>query len=138
MRPLAYLKNGRSISAAELAEQPEWVREAWEDSTPLYARREDMIHDEIIAVIAAHRDDKPLQILQVNRGNRYCDTEISLEALMELMADGETFRPKSEPRRVYVPCDANGCCGKAYSLLDYAEREWPDAEIVAFVEEEPK
>jgi len=60
MQPLAYLKNGHAISAAELAEQPEWVREAWEDSTPLYPRRETMTHDEIIAVIAAHRDGKPL------------------------------------------------------------------------------
>ena len=39
-QPLAYLKNGHAISAAELAEQTEWVRAHWEDATPLYARNE--------------------------------------------------------------------------------------------------
>jgi hypothetical protein len=40
VEPLAYLKNGKAISAAELAEQTEWVRAHWENATPLYARNE--------------------------------------------------------------------------------------------------
>ena len=99
-------------------------------------RRETMTHDEIIDVIAAHRDGKPLQQKGTVAWLNY--KPAGLEDLLFHLScpvGPVTIRPKPEPRRVYVPCDANGCCGKAYSLLDYAEREYPNAEIVTFVEE---
>jgi hypothetical protein len=97
-----------------------------------------MTHDEIIAVIAAHRDGKPLQ--QKVSVNWVDFKPANLEAvLFALMCPTLSFRPKPELRRIYALWDAAGCTGAAYSQREYAEHcARPDWEIVTFVEEEPK
>ena len=60
-----------------------------------------MTHDEMIAVIAAHRDGKTLQVSNCGKW-RDCGPG---ERLMDIIADiagGDTFRVKPEPRRGFV------------------------------------
>ena len=94
-----------------------------------------MTHDEIIAVIAAHRDNKPLQLYTTGQ---WTDTVIELGRLIELIAGSWKFRVKPEPRRIYVPWEALGVARGLYMDRKYAERLNPNCEIVTFVEEEPK
>jgi hypothetical protein len=95
-----------------------------------------MTHDEIIAVIAAHRDGKPLQ--QKGSVGWLNYKPASMEDLLFRLGrpmSTLTLRPKPEPRRVYVPFNAGDCTGVAYTDLASAESAWLDCEIVAFVEE---
>jgi hypothetical protein len=97
-----------------------------------------MTHDEIIDVIAAHRDGKPLQQKSSTGWLSYRPDSLQ-EILRYLTSPKLMVRPKPEPRRIYVIWDANGCTGETYSQRETAERyARPDREIVTFVEEEPK
>ena len=92
-----------------------------------------MTHDEIIAVIAAHRDGKLLQIL---RDQEWQQESFKTAELLHNLAFGLKIRPKPEPRRVYVLWDAAGCTGEAYSQREFAEKyACSDWEIVTFVEQ---
>jgi hypothetical protein len=94
-----------------------------------------MTHDEIIAVIAAHRDGKPLQQKGSAGWLNYRPASLP-EILRALTSPTLIVRPKPEPRRVYVLWDAAGCTGAAYSQREFAEKyARSDWEIIAFVEE---
>jgi hypothetical protein len=45
------------------------------------------------------------------------------------------LRPKPEPRRVFIPCNANGPADYCYTTAERAKDDYPDLEIVTFVEE---
>jgi len=96
-----------------------------------------MTHDEIIAVIAAHRDGKPLQQKVSVDWLDYKPANVEA-VLFALSSPTLTFRVKPEPRRVYVPYNADVCTGVAYTHLASAESAWSECEIVTFIEEEPK
>ena len=91
-----------------------------------------MTHDEIIAVIAAHRAGKPLQ---VRRNQQWQQESIQTAELLHNIAFGMNIRPKPEPRRVFIPCDTNGPADYCYTTAERAMHDYPDMEIVTFVEE---
>ena len=82
-----------------------------------------MTHNELIAVIAAHRDGKTIQR---QYGQRWIDIE-SLDELVVQLDEG-IVRVKPEPRRLWIP-DV-----MAYTTRDGAARAFPDANILEVVE----
>ena len=86
-----------------------------------------MTHDEMIAVLQAHRDGKTVQNWDViDRQWVDWDGE-DPRSLAECMARAR-FRVNPEPRRLFVP-DV-----MAYTTREGARRAFPQAEIIEFVE----
>ena len=95
-----------------------------------------MTHDEIIAILEAHRDGKPLQ--QKGSVGWLNYRPINLGNLLFNLGKVDstlTLRPKPKPRRVYVPCSISGAVDFGYTSAEKARDDYPDSEIVAFVEE---
>jgi hypothetical protein len=91
-----------------------------------------MTHDEMIAVIAAHRDGKSLQIHHVKQ---WKDTTLTLDRLVELMHGNWHFRVKPEPQSIFIPLAHSGDLVKRYyETLTKLRAEWPDSEYKEFVE----
>ena len=82
-----------------------------------------MTHNEIIAVIAAHRDGKTIQR---KYGQRWIDIE-DLGELVVQLSEG-ILRVKPEPRRGFVP-DVF-----VFATLEAAKASFEKAEIIEFVE----
>ena len=88
-----------------------------------------MTHDEIIAVVTAHRDGKTLQWWQ-SPENQWIDwtlREYTTDQLLRGMTITK-FRVKPEPRRGFVP----DIC--TFETLADATDMFPHAEIIEFVE----
>jgi len=96
-----------------------------------------MTHDELIEVIAAHRDGKTLQVKGSIHG-RWEECPPRKLTLLEVLADiagGDTFRAKPEPRRLYVPIDATGRLWvNCYHCLKDAETASDGCEVIEFME----
>ena len=84
-----------------------------------------MTHDEMIEVIAAHRDGKAIQIQDMKQ---WQDTTVTLERLIELIHAHWRFRVKPEPRRLWIP-DVF-----VYTTREDAVRAFPQANIIEVVE----
>lgn len=95
-----------------------------------------MTHDEIIAVIAAHREGKSLQVQARNtRQWLDCLQEATLEDILSDAVGGEKFRVKPEPRRLFVPlAHSGGLVKRHYGTLAALRAEWPNGEYAEFVE----
>ena len=89
-----------------------------------------MTHDEMIAVIAAHRDGRAIQVKR-RSGHRWwnCDGKVKLADILSDMAGGDTFRIRPEPRRGFFP-------DVLYETREEAARYFPQVEIIEFVEVE--
>ena len=89
-----------------------------------------MTHDEMITVIAAHRDKKALQVKGSTHGKweDYLPSKFSLLDVLSDIAGGDTFRVKPEPRQGFVPDTF------VYDTRELAQQFFPQAEIIKFVE----
>jgi len=84
-----------------------------------------MTHDELIKVIEAHRDGKQIQL---RYHTVWRDIDVAAYRIDELLEDEYKFRVKPEPRRGFFPDTF------VYETRETAERHFPQAEIVEFVE----
>ena len=88
-----------------------------------------MTHDEMIEVIAAHRDGKTLQWWNVIEGQwtDWTRREYTADQLIRAMSLAK-FRVKPQPRRVFVPAVMT------YTTRDGAQRAFPTDDIIEVVE----
>jgi len=86
-----------------------------------------MNHNEMIEVIAAHRDGKALQCWS-HAGQTWVNWEHSEADQLRRSMGATKFRVKPEPRRGFV-ADVF-----AYETRAVAEKLFPQAEIIEFVE----
>jgi hypothetical protein len=86
-----------------------------------------MTHDEMIEVIAAHRDGRDLQWWR-EHDKTWVDLETcNIERLRWTMASTDV-RVKPQPRRVFVPAVMT------YTTRDGAQRAFPRDDIIEVVE----
>ena len=86
-----------------------------------------MTHDELIEVIAAHRDGKSLQCW-CHGQKAWVDWEHAEADQLRKAMGATVFRVKPEPRRGFFPDTF------VYDTREEAERHFPQAEIIEFVE----
>jgi hypothetical protein len=89
-----------------------------------------MTHDEMIAVIAAHRDGKALQTKSNERDSKWEDCPCPLWNFAYV-----DYRVKPEPQSIFIPLAHSGDRIKRYyETLTKLREEWPNNEYKTFVE----
>jgi len=84
-----------------------------------------MTHDELIAVVTAHRDGKQIQLCYTTG---WRDIDVTAYRLGELLSDEYAFRVKPNPRRGFV------AKVRVYATREMAQVRFPDDDIIEMVE----
>jgi hypothetical protein len=93
-----------------------------------------MTHDEIIAIIQAHKDGKQLQLRYQGKWVD-CMKDPALLSVLADLSKGYTIRVKPEPKRIYVPlAHSGGLVKRYYETLAELRAEWPSGEYKEFTE----